>query len=122
MSIEAALSELKKIAVEDYRRQQERWMVQATLKNPDEEKRYREHYESSVANYESQFRFAFGRKYVRIESLGGAYGFVVNTHEDPKFPYGALLKCAGWKTPARNFERGNVFYLDPAEIDWASIR
>ena len=38
-----------------------------------------------------------GRKYIRIVLDGSVWGFVVNTHNDPKFNYGDILLAAGWK-------------------------
>ena len=51
-----------------------------------------------------------GTKYIKILSNNGgsAWGFVVNTDTDKKFKKGDILKCAGYKAPARNAARGNV--------------
>ena len=51
-----------------------------------------------------------GSKYTKISTRNGgnAWGFVVNTDTDKKFKKGDLLKCAGYKAPARNAARGNV--------------
>ena len=51
-----------------------------------------------------------GSKYIKISTRKGgcAWGFVVNTDNDKKFKKGDILKCAGYKAPARNAARGNV--------------
>ena len=51
-----------------------------------------------------------GSKYIKISTRkgGSAWGFVVNTDNDKKFNKGDILKCAGYKAPARNGARGNV--------------
>ena len=51
-----------------------------------------------------------GSKYIKIlrDNGGYAWGFVVNTDTDKKFKKGDILKCAGYKAPARNGARGNV--------------
>jgi hypothetical protein len=49
----------------------------------------------------------FGKKYARIVSADAdghhrsAWGFIDMTNGD-------VLKCAGWKAPAKNFARGNI--------------
>lgn len=50
-----------------------------------------------------------GKKYIKIISGGGVWGFVVNVDNDKKFRYGDILMAAGWSAPARNSARGNVF-------------
>ena len=60
-----------------------------------------------------------GRKYIRIVSDGSAWGFVVNTHDDPKFKYGDILLAAGWKAPAKNHARGNVIDCEFNTVSWA---
>lgn len=48
----------------------------------------------------------YGRRYIRIVSSGSgsrsAWGFV-------DYETGDVLKAAPWKTPAKNFARGNIF-------------
>ena len=59
-----------------------------------------------------------GRKYIRIVVDSSVWGFVVNTHNDPKFNYGDILLAAGWKAPAKNHARGNVINCDFAKVAW----
>jgi len=50
--------------------------------------------------------YEMGQRYIRlVKTHGGqqsAYGFVDRTNGD-------ILKAAGWKAPAKNFARGNIF-------------
>ena len=62
-----------------------------------------------------------GKKYIRIVCRGSAWGFIVNTHDDKEYPYGTLLKCAGWKAPARNGARGNVVQGDFSWCKWTGL-
>ena len=54
-----------------------------------------------------------GQKYIKIitrtYSRPSVHSFIVATDTDSKFRKGDVLKPAGWKTPARNKPRGNVF-------------
>ena len=48
-----------------------------------------------------------GRKYLKIVSDNSVWGFINLTN--PKFKEGDILKAAGWRTPALNQARGNLF-------------
>ena len=74
--------------------------------------------------------YTIGKKYIRIYSVedgrpSSAWGFI-NIKEFKKglagitFKSGDVLKCAGWKTPALNAPRGNLF--DGYEIPSNSMR
>ena len=82
-----------------------------------------------IHNYCSGLRVEEGRKYFKlIGSNGGGTqesvkGFIVKEDGDRKFSRGDMLKPAGWKAPARNFSRGNVFRKDTFEgnVRWTGI-
>ena len=48
-----------------------------------------------------------GRKYLKIVKDNSVWGFINLTN--PKFKEGDILKAAGWRTPALNQARGNLF-------------
>jgi hypothetical protein len=81
-----------------------------------------------IHNYCNGLRVEEGRKYYKlIGSNGGGTqesvkGFVVK-EDEKKFRRGDMLKAAGWKAPARNFSRGNVFRKDTFEdnVRWTGI-
>ena len=57
--------------------------------------------------------YSVGQKYIRIYSeengsMKSAWGFI-NKKDFNHFKKGDVLKCAGWKTPALNQPRGNLF-------------
>ncbi len=56
-----------------------------------------------------------GRKYLKIVTENSVWGFINLTNS--KFNEGDILKAAGWKTPALNQARGNIFN-DNYTIAW----
>ena len=63
-----------------------------------------------IAEFEAGIGHTVGKKYIKITKENGTsvWGFVVACDDDKKFAKGTILKAAGWKTPARNFSRGNI--------------
>jgi hypothetical protein len=61
-------------------------------------------------------------KYIKVFSdAGGGKSvccFVVITETDKKFRFGDILKPAGWRTPTRNFARGNILENDFRGVHW----
>ena len=56
-----------------------------------------------------------GRKYLKIVKASSVWGFINLTNKN--FKEGDILKAAGWKAPALNKARGNIFN-DNYEISW----
>ena len=75
-----------------------------------------------IAEFNSNLHYNAGKKYIKIWCKNTIWGFVVACTNDKKFQFGDLLKPAGWKTPARNFRRGNVFDLDAKRIRWSGCQ
>ena len=61
------------------------------------------------SEYHASLTYYMGNKYVKVCTNESVCAFVVACTNDKKFQYGDILKPAGWKTPARNFARGNIF-------------
>ena len=79
--------------------------------------------DNMLESYENTLEFQEGRKYIRVVTDRSCAGFIVNTDDDPKFKRGDLLKSASWKTPSRNFARGNIFNNDDVlKVRWTGIR
>lgn len=81
--------------------------------------------EVTLDDYDIEFEF--GSKYIKVVHTARSQsrsvaGFVVADEKHKKFAYGDLLKQAGWKAPAMNFSRGNVFELDGKDIAWTGIQ
>ena len=74
--------------------------------------------EDMIADYNREISYSAGSKYVKVITGSSVWGFVVRVHNDKKFRFGDILKPAGWKTPARNFSRGNVVDRDFRGVSW----
>jgi hypothetical protein len=75
-----------------------------------------------IENFNQSIRYDVGNKYIKIIQDHSVWGFVVNTEKDKSFNYGDILKAASWKTPARNFARGNVFDIDNFNACWTGAQ
>ena len=71
-----------------------------------------------ISEYNREISYSAGSKYVKIDTGNSVWGFVVRVHNDKKFRFGDILKPAGWKTPARNFARGNVVDGNFGGVSW----
>ena len=71
-----------------------------------------------ISEYNREISYSDGSKYVKIVTGNSVWGFVVRVHNDKKFRFGDILKAAGWKTPARNFSRGNVVDGNFGGVSW----
>ena len=75
-----------------------------------------------IVEFNSNLHYCSGKKYIKIVEKYTVWGFVVACTNDKKFKFGDLLKPAGWKAPARNFSKGNVFGLDAKRIRWSGCQ
>lgn len=61
-----------------------------------------------VEEYNSGLRYEIGKKYIKVIDRNSVHSFIV-MNDEGKFKRGDILKAASWRTPARNFARGNIF-------------
>ena len=98
MTMSEALKEYKKSISDDYKR----WIKAGNFRNQ----------ETVGKEFEDGLDHNVGSKYIKVirkDNQTSVHSFIVNCHGDSKFEYGDILKAASWKTPARNFKRGNIF-------------
>lgn len=87
----------------------------------DEQKAW---HKQMIENFNRTLRIEPGKKYLKVVSGGGSgtgssvHSFIVATENDAKFKLGTILKANSWRTPARNFARGNVLEGDWKRIPW----
>ena len=107
------LDELVELAKKDYRK----WSDLGSRYDGDTESR-RKIKDDMISEYNREISYSDGSKYVKIVTGNSVWGFVVRVHNDKKFRFGDILKPAGWKTPARNFSRGNVIDGNFGGVSW----
>ena len=100
-TLEAGIEAIKKASIEDYNQWTADWGNNFNIRD-DFQKEFAEGLSHSV-----------GPKYIKVikrsDTQPSVHSFIVATDSDSKFRKGDVLKPAGWKTPARNKARGNVF-------------
>ena len=109
-----ALKEYKKKIGDDY----ENWTLgsRALLNADSIEKRIRR---NGVVEFKNGIDHVCGSKYIKVtrsDNQTSIHSFIVNIYDDKKFKYGDILKAASWKSPARNFARGNIF--EEYKVKW----
>ena len=112
-----ALKEYKKKIGDDY----ENWTLgsRALLNADSIEKRIRR---NGVVEFKNGIDHVCGSKYIKVtrsDNQTSVHSFIVNIHDDKKFKYGDILKAASWKSPARNFARGNIF--EEYKVRWVGM-
>ena len=107
------LDELVELAKKDY----SDWSDLGSRYDGDTESR-RKIKDDMISEYNREISYSDGSKYVKIITGNSVWGFVVRVHNDKKFRFGDILKPAGWKTPARNFARGNVVDGNFGGVSW----
>jgi len=68
--------------------------------------------------YCTSLEYSMGKKYIKVTDGSSVKAFVVAVDDDKKFSFGDILMPAGWKTPARNFRRGNVLDRSFGRVRW----
>jgi len=68
--------------------------------------------------YCASLEYKMGKKYIKVTDGRSVKAFVVAVDNDKKFSFGDILMPAGWKTPARNFRRGNVLDRTFDRVRW----
>lgn len=66
------------------------------------------HTQEMIQEYNDGLRYEFGKKYIKVIDRDSVHSFIVMNNEG-KFKRGDILKAASWRSPARNFARGNIF-------------
>ena len=63
-------------------------------------------------------RIETGKAYIKIIKEDSVHSFIVLQDND-KFKAGDILKAASWRSPAKNFSRGNVIEGRFVGIEWS---
>jgi len=100
-TIEAGIEAIKEASIEDY-----------NLRTEDNSNEYNIR-DNMRKEFAEGLAHSVGQKYIKVitrsDTQPSVHSFIVATDSDSKFRKGDVLKPAGWKTPARNKARGNIF-------------
>jgi len=110
--MEKQLEKLLDAIKADFARSQRRWIKS--------DKSNAQRIEDNITAHCEQLGYKAGKKYIKITERNGgsAWGFIVNSSDDPKFKRGDILKAASWSTPAKNKARGNVIEENFSWVRW----
>ena len=110
--MEKQLEKLLDAIKADFAKSQRRWIKS--------DKSNAQRIEDSIKAHCEQLGYKAGKKYIKITERNGgsAWGFIVNSNDDPKFKRGDILKAASWSAPAKNKARGNVIEEDFSWVRW----
>ena len=70
-----------------------------------------------IEEFENTLRIERGSKYIKVITNSSVHSFVCY-RDLGKFTKGDILKAASWRSPARNFARGNVCAKDFSTVTW----
>lgn len=70
-----------------------------------------------IQEFESGISVEVGSKYIKVIVGHSVHSFICY-RDLGKFTKGDILKAASWRSPARNFVRGNLFVKDFSRITW----
>ncbi len=71
-----------------------------------------------VKEFDASVRYEIHRKFIKVITgpQTGVHSFIMR-EDDGKFKRGDILKAASWRSPAKNFARGNVLGAS-AHVRW----
>lgn len=70
-----------------------------------------------IEEFEQGLRCEVGSKYVKVITKNSVHSFIC-LKDMGKFSKGDILKAASWRSPARNFSRGNVMSRKYGGTTW----
>ena len=100
------------------------WSMRSRTVHSDTEEfiRVTEIREKMEKDFADGLDYEVNKKYIKVISdkrgCRSVCCFVVITETDKKFSFGDILKPAGWRTPTRNFARGNILENDFRGLSW----
>jgi hypothetical protein len=111
----ALIPELLKVFQKDYAE----WDKRAKARYPNSGKSRKRYGYEKGSTYIRLITFDEPEKEGEPTRSRSVVGFV--QVKDGKFPAGTILKAAGWKAPATNFARGNIFDKSTWNYKWTGV-
>lgn len=76
--------------------------------------------EKMIEEFCDKVRYEVGNKYIKVIAGSSVHSFIVR-QDDGKFKAGDILKAASWRSPAKNFVRGNIFAKTFDRVRWTGV-
>jgi hypothetical protein len=70
-----------------------------------------------IEDFENTIRVERGSKYLKVITNSSVHSFICY-RDLGKFTKGDILKAASWRSPAKNFARGNLGAKDWSNVSW----
>jgi hypothetical protein len=74
-----------------------------------------------IKDFEAGISAEVGSKYIKIVTGSSVHSFVCY-RDLGKFTKGDILKAASWRSPAKNFARGNLMSKDFSRVTWTGAQ
>lgn len=74
-----------------------------------------------IQEFEASVSVQVGSKYMKVVAGNSVHSFICY-RDLGKFTKGDILKAASWRSPAKNFARGNIMSKDFSRITWTGAQ
>jgi len=81
----------------------------------------KEYVDQRIAEFNSGLKVEYGSKFIRVITQDRSAHSFIALRDEGKFKAGDILKSASWRSPAKNFARGNIFAGTLDRVQWTGV-